>query len=82
MVLSLLFLSEAMDVNDSGVHVSHMDYLVQKIKRLLVVPVASLHWTICNYNLLNLCLFMLDICDLGVHVSHMRYVKGGRGKRS
>lgn len=41
MVVFLLPLPEAMDVNDGGVHVSHVDYLVQKRSILLVVVAAE-----------------------------------------
>lgn len=40
MVLFLLSLPKAMDVNDCGVHVSHVDYLVQQRNKLLVVAVG------------------------------------------
>lgn len=40
LVLFMLFLSEAMDVDDSRVHVSHVDYLAQRRNASLVVAVV------------------------------------------
>lgn len=60
----LLSLPEAMDVDDCGVHVSHMDYLVQKRNILAVVFLLSL-----PENMFNICfIIVLDVSNRGIHI--------------